>query len=68
MGHPNPDHFVDVTDHMDTSANALAQHVSQIGDRPAEEIAKMMKRGRRDRAIGKGMQHAEGFRRVVYGR
>jgi len=68
MGHPQPDHWVDVTDHMDTSARALAQHVSQIGERPADELAEMMRRGRRDRAIGKGMQYAEGFRRIVYGR
>jgi LmbE family N-acetylglucosaminyl deacetylase len=68
MGHPQPDHWVDVTDHMDTAARALAQHVSQIGERPADELAEMMRRGRRDRAIGKGMQYAEGFRRIVYGR
>lgn len=68
MGHPQPDHWVDVTDHMDTSARALAQHVSQIGERSVDELAEMMRRGRRDRAIGKGMQYAEGFRKIVYGR
>ena len=68
MGHPQPDHWVDVTDHMDTSARALAQHVSQIGERSVDELSEMMRRGRRDRAIGKGMQYAEGFRKIVYGR
>lgn len=68
MGHPDPDHWVDVTDHMDTSINALLEHKSQIGDRPADEMREMMKTGRRNRALGKGIEHAESFRRIIYDR
>ena len=66
MSHPEPDHWVDVTDHVDTAARALAAHASQVGG-PIEETIEMMKRWRRRRAIGTGLQYAEGFRRVVYG-
>ncbi len=65
MSHPEPDHWSDVTDHVDTAARALAQHVSQVGG-PIEETVDMMRRWRRKRAIGTGLQYAEGFRRVVY--
>ena len=33
MGHPEPDLYVDVTQHMDTSINALMEHVSQMDGR-----------------------------------
>jgi LmbE family N-acetylglucosaminyl deacetylase len=66
MSHPEPDHWVDVTDHVETAARALAAHASQVGG-PIEETIEMMKRWRRRRAIGTGLQYAEGFRRVVYG-
>ena len=65
MSHPEPDHWVDVTDHVETAARALAAHASQVGG-PIEETIEMMRRGRRRRAIGTGLQYAEGFRRVVY--
>ena len=68
MSHPQPDHWVDVTGHVDTSTRALAQHASQIGERSEEELGAMMRRGRRERAIGKGMKYAEAFRRIVYER
>ena len=66
MSHPEPDHWVDVTDHVETAARALAAHASQVGG-PIEETIEMMRRWRRRRAIGTGLQYAEGFRRVVYG-
>jgi hypothetical protein len=53
---------------MDTSINALMEHTSQIGDRPADEMREMMKMGRRNRALGKGIEHAESFRRIIYDR
>ena len=65
MGHPDPDHWVDVTEHMDTSIKALNEHTSQLGDRPTEEIDKRMREWRSERAAGKGMQYAEAFRRLV---
>ena len=33
MGHPEPDHYVDVTQHMDTSIKALMEHKSQMNGR-----------------------------------
>ena len=68
MGHPDPDHWVDVSDHMDTSLNALMEHASQLGGRPADELGEMMRTGRRNRALGKGIEYAESFRRIVYDR
>ena len=68
MGHPEPDHWVDVTDHVETSVQALFKHTSQIGDRPQDELLEMMKNGRRERAIGKGMQYAESFRKFTFNR
>lgn len=68
MGHPEPDHWVDVTDHLETSINALAEHTSQIGGRGEDMISKSMKQGRRDRAKGKGMLYAESFRRISFQR
>ena len=68
MGHPDPDHWVDVTEHMDTSIKALMEHTSQISDRPATEMGEMMRSGRRSRALGKGMEYAESFRRIMYDR
>ena len=65
MNHPEPDHWVDVTDHVETGARALAAHVSQVGG-PVEETIEMMKRWRWKRAIGTGLQYAEGYRRVAY--
>ena len=68
MGHPEPDHWVDVTEHMETSVAALFEHTSQIGDRPEDELLEMMKNGRRERAVGKGMQYAEAFRKLSFRR
>lgn len=68
MGHPDPDHWVDVTGHMDTSIRALAEHTSQIGGSSVEEIGERMKMWRRERAKGHGMEHAESFRRIGFQR
>jgi LmbE family N-acetylglucosaminyl deacetylase len=68
MGHPEPDHWMDVTDHMDTSIKALMQHESQMNGRPEAEITERMRDWRRQRAVGKGMQYAEAFRRFSFNR
>ena len=67
MGHPEPDHFVDVTDHMDTSIRALIQHTSQLGGRPEDEIRKRMLDMRSEKAKGKGIKYAESFRKFTFG-
>ena len=68
IGHPEPDHWVDVTEHMDTSLKALSRHESQVGDRDGDQMGEMMRGWRRQRAEGKGMQYAESFRRIVFDR
>ena len=68
IGHPEPDLWVDVTDHIDTSVKALMQHESQLNDPSEEEIHKMMRDWRRQRAVGKGMQYAESYKRIAFRR
>ena len=68
MGHPEPDLWVDVTDHIHTSVRAIMQHKSQIGEHSEEEMNVMMGEWRRKRAIGKGMQYAEAFKRISFKR
>ena len=66
MGHPEPDLWIDVTEDIDTSARALAQHVSQVNNHSEEELGRFMREWRRKRAVGKGMQYAEAFKRFRY--
>ena len=68
MGHSEPDLWMDVTGHMDTSIRALMQHASQMDGRTEAEITERMHEWRRQRAVGKGMQYAEAFRRFSFGR
>ncbi len=68
MGHPEPDLWMDVTDHMDTSVKAIMAHVSQVHDRSEEQMRERMGEWRRQRAIGKGMQYAEAFKRISFRR
>lgn len=67
LGHPEPDHWVDVTENMNTSIKALAEHASQIS-RSEEEIGKFMRGWRRRQAEGRGMQYAEAYKRIVFER
>ena len=68
MGHPEPDIWVDVTEHLDKAIEALMAHTSQVdGDEP-ERVGAMMRRWRRERAVGKGMQYAEAYRRIPFRR
>ena len=66
MGHPEPDLYMDVTKHMDTSIKAIMAHKSQVGDRAEEDMAERMREWRRNRAKGKGMQYAEAFKRIPF--
>ena len=69
MSHPDPDLWVDVTEHIDTSIKALTQHGSQIdSSRSEEEIGESMREWRRKRAEGQDMQYAESFKRIVFER
>ncbi|MBM3934503.1 MAG: PIG-L family deacetylase [SAR202 cluster bacterium] len=64
MGHPNPDHWEDVTSSIETSLKALMAHASQI-DRTEDEMRTFMQDWRRRIAEGKGMQYAEAFKRII---
>ncbi|MCY4654095.1 MAG: PIG-L family deacetylase, partial [Dehalococcoidia bacterium] len=68
MGHPDPDIFVDVTDHMEIAVKALAEHTTQTGGRPYEELLPRMKEWRRGRSVGKGMLYSESFKRISFRR
>jgi len=68
MSHPEPDLWLDVTDHMDTSVKALMQHASQVGDNSEERVGEHMREWRRNRAEGKGIQYAEAYRRISFRR
>jgi LmbE family N-acetylglucosaminyl deacetylase len=67
MGGGEPDLWVDVTDHIDTAAEALSQHASQLS-RDRAEVAESIRRRRRRTAEGRGMQYAEAFRRIIFER
>jgi LmbE family N-acetylglucosaminyl deacetylase len=64
MGHPEPDLWVDVTNHMDTAVKALMQHVSQVNGWDEAKAHEVMARWRRERAIGMGIEYAEAFKRI----
>ena len=66
LGHPDPDVFIDVTDHMKTAVKALAEHKSQTGGRPYEEMLPRMKEWRRRGSVGKGMLYSESFKRISF--
>ena len=66
MGHPEPDVFIDVTDHMESAVKALAEHKSQTGGRPYEEMLPRMKEWRRRGSVGKGMLYSESFKRISF--
>ena len=65
IGHPSPDIWIDVTDTIDTSIEALLRHTSQLSGTD-EQIAASMKRGRRERAKGTGKKYAEAFKRISF--
>ena len=64
IGHPEPNLWIDVTDHINTSINALLQHTSQLPNVKEEDVRTRMKQWRRNHAEGKGMLYAEAFRRI----
>lgn len=68
MGHPEPDLFVDVTQHMDTSINALMEHVSQMDGHDAAWAHERMGAWKRERGKGMGIQFAETFKRIKFRR
>ena len=43
-------------------------HVSQLAINDREVVSKRMKEWRRERAQGKGMQYAESFKKISFGK
>lgn len=68
MGHPEPDVFIDVTDHLNTAIKALAQHTTQTGGRDWKELLPRMQEWRRRNSVGTGMLYAESFKRISFRR
>ena len=68
MGHPEPDHYVDVTEHMDTSVKALMEHKSQMNGRDEAWAHERMGEWKRERGKGMGIQFAEAFKRIEFRR
>ena len=68
FGHPEPDLWIDVSKHIETSIDALMNHVSQLAINDREVVSKRMKEWRRERAQGKGMQYAESFKKISFGK
>ena len=65
MGHPDPDLWIDVTNYIDTSINALLKHDSQI-PHSREQVTQSMKERRSLTAVGSGYDFAESFRRIPF--
>ena len=65
MSHPSPDVFVDVTEDFDTSVRALLSHASQMPG-PPDQVRAYVGEWKRNCAKGRGMEYAEGFRRLRY--
>ena len=68
MGHPEPDVFIDVSEHLDTAIKALSEHKSQTGGRSHEELLARMQDWRRRASVGTGMTYSEGFKRISFRR
>ena len=66
MGHPQPDLWIDISDHIETSVKALSSHESQMDGRSFDEIMDRVKEMKGERGKGKGMPVAETFRRIYY--
>ena len=66
MGHPDPDLWVDITEHMETSVKALTCHVSQMSGQTFEEVYNRMVEMRAERGKGVGMPQADTFKRIHY--
>ena len=64
MGRTEPDHFVDVTDHMETAVEALRAHRSQVDHEAADRYLREWRRRDGPRI---GVEYAEVFKRFLLG-
>ncbi|MGQ4807262.1 Mycothiol S-conjugate amidase [Candidatus Entotheonellaceae bacterium PAL068K] len=67
-GHPEPDLWIDVTEHMYTAIKALMCHTSQLNGRDKRHINERMREWRQRHAAGPGVQYAEAYKRLSFRR
>ena len=60
MSHQDPDKWIDVSDTIDVSVEALKQHVSQVGE--SEETGGWVRERRHQAGMHHGMEYAESFK------
>ena len=66
MWHPDPNHYVDITDHIDAKLRALRAHVSQTSHDP--ELEQRVRTRTEATALRGGLgtgRHAEAFKVVA---
>ena len=66
MGHPEPDLWIDVSDHMDTAVKATMEHKTQVKDRSEESMGERMREWNRQTGVGKGMLYADAYKRISF--
>jgi len=64
FGSEHPDLYVDITDYFDRKIDALQAHVSQVGERPKDEFAKMLRDRCQELAKDQPFELAEAFKVV----
>ena len=62
--HEEPDHYVDVSDYMETAVQALKQHQTQVSEVDADTHMRQWRTRTGEKA---GFQYAEAFRRFHLG-
>ena len=62
--HEDPNHYVDVTDYIETAVQALKQHQTQVSQEGADIYMKEWRRNIGEKA---GVQYAEAFKRFHLG-
>lgn len=65
-GSDQPDHYVDITEHLGKKVQALMCHASQMRERSKEEMEKAMRERAQETAKQAGLDLAEAFRRLSF--
>jgi len=62
--HEEPDHYVDVSDHIGTAVEALKQHQTQVNEADADTYMRQWRSSTGEKA---GFEYAEAFKRIQLG-
>ncbi len=68
VGADEPDYYVDIGDYFHQRSQAIACHVSQVGDRDPAAFEERMRERSRETGAKVGMDYAESFRRITFRR